>query len=74
MNSEEIAQEAYDIVNASIIWDSPAEKWPVAASVNNLTDELYRLAGNTAIREASSYSETTYARGREWTLSVRRHF
>ncbi len=74
LNSEEIAQEAYDIVNASIIWDSPAEKWRVAASVNNLTDELYRLAGNTAIREASSYSETTYARGREWTLSVRRHF
>ncbi len=71
LNSEEIAQEAYDIVNASVIWNSPAEDWRVAASVSNLTDELYRLAGNTAIREASSYSEVTYARGREWTLSVK---
>ncbi len=71
LNSEEIAQDAYDIVNASMIWDSASEKWRVAASVSNLTDELYRLAGNTAIREASSYSEVTYARGREWTLSAK---
>ncbi|NIB43465.1 TonB-dependent receptor [Pseudomaricurvus alkylphenolicus] len=71
LNSEEIAQEAYDIVNASLIWDSPSESWRVAASVSNVTDELYRLAGNTAIREASSYSEVTYARGREWSLSLK---
>jgi len=71
LNSEDIAQDGYDIVNASLIWDSPSEDWRVAASVNNLTDKLYRLAGNTAIKESSSYSEATYARGREWSLSVK---
>jgi iron complex outermembrane receptor protein len=70
LNSEDTAQEGYSIVNAAVIWNSPDENINVSLAISNLTDELYRVSGNSAIASASSYSESTYARGREWSLSM----
>jgi len=74
LNQEDIAQEAYDLVNASVRWESADTRLRIVAAVNNLTDEEYRLAGNSAVLESSSYSEAVWARGREWSLGVHYDF
>lgn len=41
----DIDQEAYGLVNASIVWTSNSEQWQVGFHGKNLTDEEYRTAG-----------------------------
>ena len=74
LNSEEITQEAYSTVNASVNWVSPNDTYSVTFAITNLNDELYKVAGNTALNSASSYSEAVYARGREWMLGGKYRF
>ncbi len=73
-NSEAIAQPSYGIVNASVSIGNDLQHWQVVASVTNAADELYRIAGFSALDSAAAYAESTYARGREWTLAVRYEF
>ena len=74
LNSPEITQDAYSIINASINWISAEDTYSVTLGITNLADELYKAAGNTALNSASSYSEVVYARGREWSLSAKYRF
>lgn len=73
-NTEAIAQDGYNLLNAAIYWTSPDEAWTVTAAVTNLGDKLYRLAGNSSLHASASYAESTYARPREWSLSVDYNF
>ncbi|WOJ92315.1 TonB-dependent receptor [Congregibacter variabilis] len=41
----DIDQEAYGLLNASIVWTSGDERWLVGLHGKNLTDEEYRTAG-----------------------------
>lgn len=43
--SEDIDQDAYGLLNASIVWTSRDEQWLVGLYGKNLTDEEYRTAG-----------------------------
>jgi iron complex outermembrane receptor protein len=43
--SDDIDQEAYGLLNASIVWTSGSEQWLVGLHGKNLTDEEYRTAG-----------------------------
>ncbi|EAQ96455.1 TonB-dependent receptor [Congregibacter litoralis] len=43
--SEDIDQEAYGLLNASIVWTSGDDHWLVGLYGKNLTDEEYRTAG-----------------------------
>jgi len=43
--SEDIDQDAYGLLNASIVWTSGDEAWLVGLHGKNLTDEEYRTAG-----------------------------
>ncbi|WP_439101029.1 TonB-dependent receptor [Congregibacter sp.] len=43
--SQDIDQEAYGLVNASIVWTSGDDHWLVGLYGKNLTDEEYRTAG-----------------------------
>ena len=70
-NTEEIAQGSYSVVNAALTWYSADEAWQVIAAVNNLTDETYRVAGNSSLTASAAYAESTYAREREYSLSVK---
>jgi len=70
-NTEEIAQGSYSVVNAALTWYSADETWQVIAAVNNLTDETYRVAGNSSLTASAAYAESTYAREREYSLSVK---
>jgi iron complex outermembrane receptor protein len=74
-NSPEIAQdEAITLVNAALSLSSVDDKWRVVLGGNNLTDELYPVAGTSSLSTASGYSEIIYARPRSVTLSVTRNF
>jgi iron complex outermembrane recepter protein len=40
-------QEAYALVDLSVIWTAPSERWSVGVFGKNLTDEEYRVGGYT---------------------------
>jgi len=68
-NSVEVAQlEDVTILNASLTWQM--EAWKVRGGVNNVTDERYRVAGNSSISTAAGYAEVIYSRPRNWFLSA----
>ena len=70
-NSPEIAQlETVTLVNASLALESEDSKWRFVLSGNNLTDELYPVAGTSSLTTASGYAEIIYARPRTVALSA----
>ena len=71
-NSEQIAQDAYDLVNANLTWNSPDDSWAVQLTAKNLTDEKYLITG--IIGDAFQTYEGIYSRGRELSLSTRYRF
>ncbi len=74
-NSPEIAQdEAITLLNASLTLSSDDDKWRFVLGANNLTDELYPVAGTSSLTTASGYAEIIYARPRSVSLSVTRNF
>jgi iron complex outermembrane receptor protein len=74
-NSPEIAQtEAITLLGAAVTLESDDNNWRVVLSGNNLTDELYPVAGTSSLTTASGYSEVIYARPRSLSLSVTRNF
>jgi iron complex outermembrane recepter protein len=74
-NSPEIAQDdAVTLVSASLALQTLDEKWRFVLSANNLTDELYPVAGTSSLSTASGYAEIIYARPRTLALSVSRRF
>ena len=74
-NSPEIAQNnAVTLINASMTLASDDDKWRIVLSGNNITDELYPVAGTSSLTTASGYAEIIYARPPTVALSVTRNF
>jgi iron complex outermembrane receptor protein len=74
-NSPEIAQtDSVTLLNAAIALESEDGKWRFVLSGNNLTDELYPVAGTSSLSTASGYSEIIYARPRTLALSASFNF
>jgi iron complex outermembrane receptor protein len=74
-NSVEIAQdEAVTLLNASLALETDDAKWRFVLSGNNLTDELYPVAGTSSLTTASGYAEIIYARPRTLAFSITRNF
>jgi iron complex outermembrane receptor protein len=74
-NSPEIAQnDDITLLNASLTLASEDDKWRFVLGGNNLTDELYPVAGTSSLTTASGYSEIIYARPRSVTFNVTRNF
>ena len=68
-NSVEVAQlDAVTVLNASLTFELGA--WRLRGGVNNATDELYRVAGNSSFSTSAGYSESIYARPRNYFLSA----
>jgi iron complex outermembrane receptor protein len=66
-NTAEIAQlDDVTTVNASLKFGAEGGPWSVRAGVNNATDELYPIAGNSSLTTGSGYAEIAYARPREY--------
>jgi iron complex outermembrane receptor protein len=70
-NTREIAQlDDVTVVNASVVLASSAANWRVTIGVNNATDEIYPVAGNSSLTTGSGYAEIAYARPREYFATI----
>jgi iron complex outermembrane receptor protein len=74
-NTPEIAQlDDRTVLNASLVIAPDEGKWRVTLGVNNATDELYPIAGNSSLTTGSGYAEIAYARPREYFAQLRYEF
>jgi iron complex outermembrane receptor protein len=65
-NTPEISQLGdYTVFNASLALAPGSERWQVTLGANNLTNKVYRIAGNSSLSTGSGYAEVAYARPRE---------
>ena len=71
-NASVLLQEAYDIVNASLSWESVDQQWLVTLGVTNLTDEIYIVSG--ADNPGIGYSGANPSRPREWFARLKYSF
>jgi iron complex outermembrane receptor protein len=66
-NTPEIAQlESVTVVNVSLALAPSAGNWRFILGVNNATDELYPIGGNSSLTSGAGYAEYAYARPREY--------
>lgn len=74
-NSVEVAQtDAVTVANFSLKIEDDDEVWNVVLGVDNLTDEVYPVAGNSSLTTSSGYAEVIYARPRSFYLSTQYNF
>ncbi|MGH8189609.1 MAG: TonB-dependent receptor, partial [Steroidobacteraceae bacterium] len=74
-NTREIAQlDDVTTVNASVLFSGDGSPWRLTVGVNNATDELYPVAGNSSLTTGSGYAEIAYARPREWFATFQYEF
>jgi len=73
-NTPQISQPAYELVNASLTLASNDDRWKLNATVTNLTDEAYRVSGNSSLTASSGYAEVTFAPPRMFTIDATINF
>ena len=70
-NTPQIAQlGGYTVLNASLVVAPEVGPWRLTLGVNNATDKLYAVAGNSSLSTGSGYAEIAYARPREYFGTV----
>ena len=75
LNSPELERPALTLLGAALSFDSSDNHWNVTARGENLTSREYIIAGNAERYLANiGYTQATYARPREYWLSIRRNF
>lgn len=74
VNTPELRQGSYHLLNASISFLSADEAWEIVLAGRNLNSELYLMTGNSALATGASYAEGLWARQTEWSLSAKYSF
>lgn len=74
INTPQIRQKGYHLINASVAFVSTDQKWELILSGRNLNDKEYLAAGLSALGTAGAVSEAVFSRGSEWSLSAKYHF
>lgn len=75
LNSVELRRPDLSLYGAALSFVTADERWTFSARGVNLGDEEYIVAGNAERYVGNiGYTQGTYARPREWWLSVRRQF
>jgi iron complex outermembrane receptor protein len=70
-NSTDIAQnDTVTLLNAAISLEPKNSRWRLTLNGNNLTDELYPVAGTSSVTTSSGYSEIIYARPRNFWVTL----
>ncbi|WP_225010431.1 MULTISPECIES: TonB-dependent receptor [Novosphingobium] len=69
VNTPLLVQDGYHLVNASVAYNDPTEKWSVTLGVKNLTKELYLSSGYAD--SFGGITEGVFGRPREWYLSAK---
>ncbi|MBM5811113.1 MAG: TonB-dependent receptor [Gammaproteobacteria bacterium] len=67
-NAPQLAQDDYQLVNASVALRDPDKGWSLTLGATNLTDEKYLVSG--VFGDAFSSYEGLYDRGRQYYLRV----
>ncbi|MEX2126008.1 MAG: TonB-dependent receptor [Woeseia sp.] len=75
LNAAELQRDDLHLIGGTLSYASPGENWLVMLRGVNLSNEEYIIAGN-AERFAGNigYTQGTYARPREYWISIRRSF
>lgn len=71
-NTPLLQRPATDVVNASITYRAPQDKWELVFGVTNLSDERYLTTGQNQVAGGVTYG--TFSRPREWYLTGRVSF
>jgi iron complex outermembrane recepter protein len=71
-NDARLAQDAFDIFNAYVSFVTSGGHWEGAVFGTNLSDERYRLSGNSSL--GFGLAESTFSAPREWGATVRYRF
>jgi outer membrane receptor protein involved in Fe transport len=74
VNSEEIRQSPFHLVNASLAFVPQNGRWQFTVATRNLLDETYLVTGNSAFNTAAAYVEQVYGRPREFLVSLHYEF
>jgi outer membrane receptor protein involved in Fe transport len=75
LNSPELKRPALTLLGAALTFDSSDNHWTVTGRGENLTNREYIIAGNSERYLGNiGYTQATYARPREYWLSIRRNF
>jgi iron complex outermembrane receptor protein len=74
VNSLQIRQSPYHLVNASLAFAPWASDWQLTIATRNLFDETYLVAGNSAFDTTAAYVEQVYGRPREFLVSLTYEF
>ncbi|MFO1260875.1 MAG: TonB-dependent receptor [Sphingomonadaceae bacterium] len=72
VNSPDIVQDGYSLVNASVNFTDETKKWGLSLGVKNLTKEVY--LGSGYVDSFGGITEGVYGRPREWYLSGKYSF
>ena len=72
-NRAVLSQDAYTLVGAYGVWDSPQMSWQVRAGVRNLTDKQYMTEGQE-FASVGNIQTAYYGLPRNWYVSVRYNF
>lgn len=73
LNSPVLLRDDLHLLGASVTLDW--DEWSLSATVNNLTNESYIIAGNDETAQNQiGYTQAIFARPREWFVSLRREF
>lgn len=72
-NRANLSQDAYTLVGAYGVWDSPQYTWQVRAGVRNLTDRTYKVEGQE-FASVGNIQTAYYGWPRNWYVSVRYNF
>ena len=68
-NDPVLYQKAYELLNASLTYETSDRHWAVTLGATNLTDELYVVSG--VANAGIGYAQAVVSRPREWLLSLR---
>ena len=70
-NTVEIAQlDPFTKLNLSVQVSQSGSPWKLVAGVNNATNKIYAVGGNSSLTTGSGYAEVGYARGRWYFLNA----
>jgi iron complex outermembrane receptor protein len=71
-NDPRLTQPAYSVANARASFMTADERWELSLAVTNLTNERYRISGNSSV--GLGLAESTFSAPRELTGTVRARF
>ncbi len=71
-NDPRLVQDAFDLFNAYVSFLTGDQQWEIAVFGTNLTDERYRVSGNSSA--GFGLAESTFSPPREWGATLRYRF